>query len=166
MHVLHFGIKRAFHATLRVNRPLLARHGVTPARFDLLYAIHKEGCSSLPQSSIRRVLGVTRPTVSRMVRSLEKLGLVTRRIDLTDTRTRTVRLTKAARVVIRRVLRKLIRGGVVDRMVRRALYYPNAAPSARKMDLGLISDLDFTLQKVRRCFGDIATLHYRWHPDG
>ena len=42
MHVLHFGIKRAFHATLRVNRPLLARHGVTPARFDLLYAIHQE----------------------------------------------------------------------------------------------------------------------------
>ena len=76
MHVLYFGLKRAFHATLKINRPLLDRHAITPARFDLLYVIHLERWGSLRQSKLRRVLGVARPTISRMVRSLETLGLL------------------------------------------------------------------------------------------
>jgi len=166
MHVLHFGIKRAFHAILKVNRPLLARSGVTPARFDLLFAIHSgDARTEMEQSSIRRTLGVTRPTVSRMVRSLEELGLVTRSVSYSDLRTRLVRLTKAGKKVLARVLRKLIRAGVVDRGVRRALYFPNAPPSARNMDLSLIGDLDATLMRIRRCFGDFASLDYPWYFD-
>ena len=165
MHVLHFGIKRAFHAILKVNRPLLARSGVTPARFDLLYAIHQSGYGGtgieLAQSGIRRVLGVTRPTVSRMVRSLEELGLVTRHANYSDIRTRLVRLTK----VLTRVLRKLIHGGVVERGVRRALYFPHPPPSARNMDLCRIDALDATLKRIRDCFGDFATLDYPYYVD-
>lgn len=167
MHVLHFGIKRAFHAILRVNRPLLAKSGITPARFDLLFTIRRTGGGrvELAQSSIRRALGVTRPTVSRMVRSLEELGLVTRHPYYDDTRTRLVRLTKAGKKVLGRVLRKLIHGGVVERGVRRALYFPKSPPSARNMDLSLIAELDMTLTQIRRCFGDFASLAYPWYPD-
>jgi len=165
MHVLHFGLKRAFQATVKINRPLLARHGVTPARFDLLYCIHQERVDAVWQSSIRRALGVARPTVSRMVRSLEKLGLLVREVDWRDTRQRRLALSVAGRKVVRRVLRRLVRSDVVDRCVRRAFSYPNPPPSRRNTDLSLIGDLDYTLQRFRTCFGDFATLEYPWYED-
>jgi DNA-binding MarR family transcriptional regulator len=162
MHVLYFGLKRAFQATLKVNRPLLHRHGVTPARFDLLYTVHER--STVRQSEVRKTLGVARPTVSRMVRSLEKLGLLLRSFD-SDARQKGLRLSVAGKKVVRRVLRKLVRSDVVDRWVRRAFAYPNAPPSKRWTDISLIEDLDRTLARFRRCFGDFATLEYPWHPD-
>jgi DNA-binding MarR family transcriptional regulator len=57
MHVIYFGLKRAFHGTLRVTRRALARLGLTPARFDMLYIVAKEG-SSLLQRELQRALGV------------------------------------------------------------------------------------------------------------
>jgi DNA-binding MarR family transcriptional regulator len=165
MHVVYFGFKRAFHATLKVNRPLLDRHGITPARFDLLYCIHQNQLDKVRQSTIRRELGVARPTVSRMVRSLEKLGLVARDIDYQDARQKRLGLSAAGRKVVRRVLRKLVRSDVVDRYVRRAFSYPDAPPSRRCTDIGAIADLNYTLDRFRRCFGDVATLDYPWCPD-
>ncbi|HEX7600947.1 MAG TPA: hypothetical protein VF316_05050 [Polyangiaceae bacterium] len=67
--------------------------------------------------------------------------------------------------VVSRVLRKLIRSGVVERGVRRALYFPNAPPSARNMNFGLVERLEHTLTQIRECFGDSASLCYPWHPD-
>ncbi len=77
MHTVFFGLKRAFHGTLRVTRGALATFGLTAARFDMLYIVAKEG-SSLTQRRLQRALGVAAATVSRMLRSLEKLGLVER----------------------------------------------------------------------------------------
>lgn len=165
MHVLYFGLKRAFQATLKVNRPLLDRHGITPARFDLLFTIHKEQYGRLRQSDVRKALGVARPTVSRMVRSLEELGLLIRGIDWRDARQKSLRLSVAGKKVVRRVLRKLIRSDVVGRWVRRAFSYPNPPPSKRRTNIALIEILDDTLEQFRRCFGDFATLAYPWHPD-
>jgi len=165
MHVLYFGLKRAFQATLKVNRPLLDRHGITPARFDLLYRIHKEGHDKVRQSTLRKALGVARPTVSRMVRSLEKLGLLERGIDWRDGRQRRLGLSVAGKKIVRRVLRKLVRSDVVDRWVRRAFSYPNPPPSKRWTNITFIADLDATLGRFRKCFGDFATLEYPWHPD-
>ena len=165
MHVLYFGLKRAFQATLKINRPLLDRHGITPARFDLLYRIHKERYGQVRQSTVRRSLGVARPTVSRMVRSLEKLGLLVREREWGDSRQRKLRLSIAGKKVVRRVLRRLVRSDVVDRCVRRAFAYPNPPSSRRNTPFGLIDALDYTLNRFRRCFGDFATLEYPWHPD-
>jgi len=165
MHVLYFGLKRAFHATLKVNRPLLDRHGITPARFDLLYCIHQRQIDTVLQSEVRKALGVARPTISRMVRSLQKLGLVARGYDCIDRRQKPLRLSVAGRKVVRRVLRKLVRSDVVGRCVRWAFSYPNAPPSKRWTNIHLIDLLDGTLERFRRCFGDFATLAYPWHPD-
>lgn len=165
MHVLYFDLKRAFQGTLKVNRPLLERHGITPARFDLLYCIHKEKYGVLRQSEVRKALGVARPTTSRMVRSLVELGLVIRKREFYDSRQRSLRLSVAGKKVVRRVLRKLIRSDVVGRWVRRAFAYPKAPPSKRRTNIGLIEQLDDTLERFRRCFGDPATLGYPWHPD-
>ena len=165
MHVVYFGFKRAFQATLKVNRLLLDRHGITPARFDLLYCIHQTQLDKVRQSTVRKALGVARPTVSRMVRSLEKLGLVARHVDYDDARQKRLRLSVAGKKIVRRVLRKLVRSDVVDRCVRRAFSYPDAPPSRRRTNIGAIEALDHTLGRFRTCFGDVATLEYPWHPD-
>ena len=78
MHAVFFGLKRAHHSTLRISRTMLARIGLTAARFDLLYALNtsnKRNGRGIRQATLRRVLGVGRTTVSRMLASLEQLPL-------------------------------------------------------------------------------------------
>src|SRR5882757_5085939 len=92
MDKIFFGLKRAYYGTLRVTRRSLARIGLTAARFDLLYILEKAG-GQMPQREIQRALGVAGSTVSRMLRSLEDLGLVLREIMLEDHRRTWVELT-------------------------------------------------------------------------
>ena len=87
MNVIFFGLKRAYHGTLRVTREALAKLGLTPARFDLLYIVAKEG-GTLLQRELQRALGVVAATVSRMLTSLEELGLVEREVVEEDHRCR------------------------------------------------------------------------------
>src|ERR1700733_880956 len=94
MHTVFFDLKRAYHSPLRLTRRLLKRLGLTAARFDLLYIVEKAGKTML-QCELRRVLGVTAPTVSRMLASLQALGLVEREVVDLDRRRRHVTLTKA-----------------------------------------------------------------------
>ena len=85
MNYHFFAMKRAYHATLRLTRDVAAAYGLTPARSDMLYAIYcvpvhgPAGRGALSQAELRQRLGVSAPTVSRMVRSLETLGFVSRR---------------------------------------------------------------------------------------
>ena len=72
MHAAFFGLKRVHLRILAVSRSLLARVALTPARFDMIRIVelHTEG---IPQRNIQYLLGVSAPTVSRMVKALEKL---------------------------------------------------------------------------------------------
>src|SRR5580698_10099851 len=97
MDATFFNLKRAFHGTLRITRASLARLGLTAARFDLLHALPHEFRKferGMRQSSLRGQLGVSRPTVSRMLASLERLGLIARKRDLFDRRQLVVALTR------------------------------------------------------------------------
>ncbi|HEX4445732.1 MAG TPA: MarR family transcriptional regulator, partial [Polyangiaceae bacterium] len=87
MHTVFFGLKRAHHATLGLTRHVLKRLGLTAARFDMLFAL-KPCRLGMLQSRLRRLLGVSRTTVSRMLASLEQLGLLTRKASWSDRRTR------------------------------------------------------------------------------
>jgi DNA-binding MarR family transcriptional regulator len=81
MNANFFGLKRAFHGTLRITRASLTKPGLTAARFDMLYALPRDSQrfeQGMWQSDLRRQIGVSRPTVSRMLGSLEQLGLVCR----------------------------------------------------------------------------------------
>jgi DNA-binding MarR family transcriptional regulator len=120
MNAIFFGAKRAFHSTLHLTRKLLAQMGLTAARFDMLMAIDSvdEGMS---QRLLRDMLGVTAATVSRMVRSLEELGLVARERIAADRRQLLVRLTVAGRRLIRRASRLFIYSGAIQLAVDYAL---------------------------------------------
>ena len=161
MNAIFFFAKRAFHSTLRVGRPLLSRHGLTAARFDLLYVVHQYPYGML-QSDLRRALGVTAPTVSRMLRSLEELGFLGRERSC-DKRQKRVKLTRDGIVRLRRAISAAIGSGAVQLAVDVALAGERAHDdSVCFMEM---CNAESVLTRITRAFLDVATLRYFWHPD-
>ena len=172
MNAIFFDLKRAYHGTLRVGRERLRALGLTAARFDLLFALTDDGQKRAPltyQSALRRVLGVTRPTVSRMLQSLEKLGLVIRRQSMVDRRQVEVRLTACGWIRFRAAYRVLTMSGWSLVALEKALSGMSVEGSDNLvaafcpfLHLGEIDETEDFLTKVRRGFGDFATLTYPW----
>jgi DNA-binding MarR family transcriptional regulator len=166
MHTIFFGLKRAHHSTMGLTRGMLASRGLTPARFDLLYAL-KRRRQGVMQSALRRLLGVCRATVSRMLGSLEKLGLVRRTISPLDRRRKIVELTNRGRWRIARAHFEFTRSGWAQLAVDSAL--GAEGQSFRWYDeadcIEATSQLDGQLTAIRTSFGDRATLEYPRRPD-
>lgn len=173
MHSILFEAKRAFQSSVyRLALPMLRPFGLTPARFDLLYALlgtpdpyeqRRLGIVATRQSDLRRVLGVSRTTVSRLVVALEHLGLVRRWRELRDTRQMRLELTKEGHARVKRVLRELLARGLVDLALDHALaekrwHAPAACIEAKE-------NLEAALLRFRHALGDAARLVYPWHPD-
>ena len=161
MHTIFFGLKRAHHGVLRIGRRALAQVGLTAARFDLLYAVlEREG---FPQFELCQALGVSAPTVSRMVTSLEQLGLVVRHTTLVDRRLRHVALTDTGRRIIEEAIGRFMTSGTAQLAVDSALcptrWYDG------KLCSRLRQRLEKTLDKIRYAYRDIADLYRPWDPD-
>jgi DNA-binding MarR family transcriptional regulator len=162
MNAVFFGCKRAFHGCLRITRPWFKYLELTAARFDMLTAVWRHPQTAL-QSDVRRMLGVTAPTVSRMLRSLETLGFVERTRCPTDRRQKRVSLTAAGLQAIRRATRAFIGSGAAQLAVDCALtgdrFYDESSCMI-EMD-----NAESVVERLRNAFRDIASLYYPWHPD-
>jgi DNA-binding MarR family transcriptional regulator len=161
MNAIFFGLKRAHHGVLRVTRSALARLGLTAARFDLMYAVHER--RGVRQRNLRRVLGVSAPTVSRMLASLEELGLLKRERAYGYRRQQFVRLTKIGIRCIRRAIRRLVHSGAAQLAVDSALCLTRWYDDTECFTA--MQTCDSTLRAFRRAYRDFASLYYRWHPD-
>ncbi len=170
MHSLSFQLKRAHHRVVAFGQSVLRRFGLTPARFDLLFIVYvrwtfqKRVYDAPAQTDLCRVLGVTAATVSRMVRSLEELGIVTRFKSPVDRRTKQVSLTKEGLDLFREALRHVFQKGVVD------LAYQSAFGNA-SLDLEpAVSRFKDKVRTVARVFGDTSSLTYdiawKWDDGG
>ena len=166
MHAIFFGLKRAHHGTLRITRDVLGRMGLTAARFDMLYALKVGPTHGSRQRALQRALGVCRATISRMLTSLEKIGLVTRKNDDRDRRQKVVALTTLGRWRIAFAHRQLTRSGWAQLAVDSALagegskyrwYMPDECIAVTNL-------LDGMLTQLRRTFFDRAKLDYPWNP--
>ena len=163
MNAIFFGLKRAFHGALRITRRALAALGLTSARFDLLYALNNGPSWGVLQSALRATLGVSASVVSRMLKSLEGLGLVSRERALGDARQRRVKLTAMGRSRIRLAIWRLIRSGHVQLVVDSALAGPRWFDESACFVA--MNHVESALLALRREGRDTATLHYPWHPD-
>ncbi len=166
MDQIFFGLKRAFHRTLRVGQELTAEYGLTPARFDLLCAMkdwhHTSFGVPLSQRLLRDILGVSAATLSRMLRSLEKLWLVWRGPrEGTLKSSRELRLTPRGFMLIRRAAKDLYRRGRARRIIDSAM---RRGPTKRD-DFEHREWLDDMLDLIRKSLGDVAWHSYPWHPD-
>ena len=118
MHSTLFSLKRADQASRALQRRLLAPYGITPARYDMLLVIFTTRNTKLAryifQSRLRKLLGYTAPTTSRMAKSLERLGLIRRkRTWMNDKRQVLIELTAPAIQLLRRVRKQVIEPGVL-----------------------------------------------------
>jgi DNA-binding MarR family transcriptional regulator len=173
MNAIFFSAKRVFHGAVRVTRKSLqsVAPGLTAARFDMLFALthrtHDRGTLAkvdCRQSELRASLGVSAPVVSRMLRSLETLGWVTRKrsFERMDRRQVWVSLTADGLHCICRAFRQLFRAA--ERIVYRAIcygYHRDGDVRFRQMET-----LEAFLRVLRQYCRDTATLYYAWgHPD-
>jgi DNA-binding MarR family transcriptional regulator len=117
MDDLLFAYKRVHLAGNRNAMKLLLAFGVTPARLDLMRILYGNNNFSMSQSWLRAQLGVARATISRMLKALEKLGLVERKTDEWDRRTKRVTLTYAARSLVWNVIVALVRPRVLANVI-------------------------------------------------
>jgi DNA-binding MarR family transcriptional regulator len=163
VNAIFFGAKRAFQSTLRITRPWLTRLGLTAARFDMLTAIARHPYG-LRQRDLRRRLGVTAPTVSRMLRSLEELRLVHRHRDPCDRRQVRVDLTDAGRARIHRASVLCIDTGAAQLAVDCALVGGEHTNDESRC-MTEMAYAECLLDCLRSAFRDLADLYYPWHPD-
>ena len=150
MDRLFFVVKRAHHATLKFARPILADFGLTPARFDLLYALTERGIDNT-QIAIRRALGVARSTISEMLSALERIGLVERTRDGNDRRTWRITLTPAGRAALDAVVDATMHRGFVPVTVD-GILIDGFCDEAQQRET-----IEYALGLLRNAFGDRAS---------
>jgi DNA-binding MarR family transcriptional regulator len=173
MNAIFFASKRVFQGALRVTRQPLqsVAPGLTSARFDMMYGLTTRVRGPLkfdrwetPQSHLWKKLGVTATVVSRMLRSLEALGWVTRRRPpFGDRRQRYVTLTDSGLACIRTAYKLLFR--FAERIVYHAICWGKHRDANERF---LHMDrLEGYLRSLRRYCRDTARIYYAWaHPDG
>jgi DNA-binding MarR family transcriptional regulator len=169
MNAIYFGAKRAFYGFLRITRGPLKDNGITAARFDLMYALHKNDPDGsrmrrrVLQSELWRALGVTPGVVCRMLKALEELGLIRRKVPRCgDRRQRQVLLTKKGRQCLREAYRMTVRW--VLRFVFEVICFGKHRDESER--LIHMDALEGYLGALREYCHDRATLYYAWgHPD-
>jgi len=163
MHSIFFGMKRAYQSSLRITRRIFKRLRLTAARFDLLYSLASTRRGERRQSDLRRRLGVTAPTVSRMVKSLVALGYVTRTPAPEDARQRYVTLTPEGRRRLWKARCVFIRSGWVQLAIDSALMGSDWLNFKRVFEWA--SSLEHFLDLFRHEYRDTGYIYYPWHPD-
>ena len=177
MHPLAFHAKRFHHRNLAHGRKMLARFNLTPARFDLLYALyeHHQGDrffgafrpSSLRQVDLCKLLGVTSRTVARMVASLVELDILHRVRSRIDRRANAVSFTREGLLRVRRAVHAIVHKNPFQRLYHWA--WPNIEPESdryRGDRFMLLDGLYTMLMALAKHLGDFATLRLpAHHPD-
>lgn len=84
-------------------RHLLGRFGISAGRLSVLMLIERSNPERPRPADLARRVGVSRPTMTRLLDGLARDGLVARRADSDDGRARRIELTAAGRRLLREV---------------------------------------------------------------
>lgn len=178
MDYLQFRIKRAHLQMVAFGRkvfaPKIGEDGkvedegvedMTPARFDLLFAVHGTPSRKnrtvtrgiLGQGALREKLGLAKPTVSKMLKRLEELGLVRRERSTRDRRQNDVFLTKEGLRRIEKAFQIVFGKGVVRRKLQRIFTHSHRRLADVRLRIFKIFE---SVRMVAKHFHDTATLQY------
>jgi DNA-binding MarR family transcriptional regulator len=168
MHPLFFGVKRLHWLLVRAAAGLLVEKDfwITPARFDLLRVLHKHP-HGLTRFKLVRLLGVSGPVVSRMLKALEAEGLLTRERYARDRRIVIVRATEAAVHCVDEVLK--VDDGIDVAKEAVKLFVSSKRARVRTRELQIFERF---LVRARERLNDKAPFTYPWFggqimaPDG
>jgi DNA-binding MarR family transcriptional regulator len=121
MDRFQFSVKRVFRRSVQLGEMMTSCYGLTPARFDLMRAIECQRRKWLPLSDVRALLGVSGPTVSRMVKALVKRGYLERRRDPEDGRRRQVHITDLGRRALGCAVQHIVKSGYMREVTGRVV---------------------------------------------
>jgi DNA-binding MarR family transcriptional regulator len=168
MHSVSFQLKRAHLQAVAFGRQAVRKvKNMTPARFDLLYALRQVNLGVSPlfgfrtfgltQCDLTRTLGLSRATVSKMLKRLEQLGWVSRVRASDDRRKKYVKLTEEGLRRIWRAMRRVFRGRILLRSYE--VLFSQIKPEKQHVLVAIESGW-LTIDSIARHFGDISTLSY------
>jgi DNA-binding MarR family transcriptional regulator len=161
MHRVTWDIKRVFLRFAKVRRDLMSRWGLTPARFDMLFAIRCQRQFWFPQRRLRELLGVGASTISRMIDSLVDLGFLVRRRLEGDKRRRELKITKHGKRTLRCMFSNLIKSGLARLVVGHALANdPDDAPTTDSKITRAIEAFEHVTAYLRLNLEDSACFDY------
>ncbi len=159
MHTLFFSIKRVQLRVLHISRALLHKIDLTPARFDMMRIIELHREFGITQGRIIDLLGVSAPTVSRMLTSLEDLGFVVRKRLARDARCVLVEITDLGLDTVRRARFRLTDKEVDHRLALRGLAFD---PRKAQPQLDVLQRF---LMRLRKNYSDPAPFADPWTTD-
>ena len=159
MHRVFFSLKRVHLRIVEVGKGLLRRFHLTPARFDMLRIVLVHAPHGVSQGRIRELLGVSATTVSRMLASLEELGLIVRHRWEHDARQLIVNLTELGKSRVTDAMEALVDHGAAERMARRGVDFDAQAAVPR------LRVLQRALASMRRIYGDHAAFVDPWRTE-
>jgi DNA-binding MarR family transcriptional regulator len=161
-----FGLKRAYHSTLRISRRDFEEIGNTPARMDILHALYNRGRPRLMwQSILRRIIGYTaRSTISELLKELEAIRWIRRKRSPIDRRQVEVELTDAGRRALGRAYFRFFPGWVVEAptWAKDRLPPDSDERKAWRRFLDKVGRLDKILLDIRFALRDKGCLRYGW----
>jgi|GEM_PF-1427055 len=154
MHEVMFRLKRAHLRAVEFAKPMAALFGLTPARFDVLYAIKQSSGYVLTQRQLGEALGLAPATISKIVERMEACGLVRRETREDDRRMKCVTMTSRGIDAIGAAIHAFLR---LDQL--RAAYRSihGGDPPKSQAFLAIVRR---SLAKIARHFGDGSHVAY------
>ncbi|MBX4922306.1 homoprotocatechuate degradation operon regulator HpaR [Rhizobium lentis] len=99
---LAIGLLRAREAVMSHFRPILAAHDVTEQQWRVIRVLSEVG--TLDASEVADKASILAPSLTRMIRSLEERGLITKHKDRADGRRVLLRITPAGQATVNQVM--------------------------------------------------------------
>lgn len=93
---------RAREAVMSHFRPMLAEHDVTEQQWRVIRVLHEAG--TLDASEVAERAFILAPSLTRMIRSLEERGFLSKHKDISDGRRVLLTIAPAGEAIIREVL--------------------------------------------------------------
>lgn len=104
-----FALQRTHEADRQHADAVIARHGLTPAEFDVLATLRRSPPpGELTPSEVQRAMLITSGGLTKVLQQLETRGLITRTISKSDRRSKPVHLSPVAIKLVEKAMSELV----------------------------------------------------------
>lgn len=100
-------VKMIEHLAKRIGNAHLNTIGLTQSQADIIVFLARESDKKIHQRDIERALNYSNPTVTGLLNRLEQKGLITRTVDVHDSRMRLISLTNEAFSIVEEIYRSI-----------------------------------------------------------
>jgi DNA-binding MarR family transcriptional regulator len=165
MHAITFQLKRGHLRSVAFGKEVLRKvHGMTPARFDFMFAVQVPKFVGIPlrdtsarQRDVQTQLGLHPMTISKMAERLEEMGWLERTRDPRDRRYVLLRMTWRGLKAIIKAVRIVVRGRAHANFFEG--WFNGWWPQAKSKLESMWRYWDMT-DSIAREFGDTSRLFY------